>query len=65
MVRLTQSLRQWLFIHHPGIVPLIMFGHVELFTPKMKQQYLEWCQSEEGRQHLKGGSKYVEENNFV
>lgn len=65
MVRLTQSLRQWLFIHHPGIVPLIMFGHVELFTPEMKQEYIEWCQTEEGKQYLKGGSKYVEGKNDV
>ncbi len=61
MVKLTQSLQHWLFENHPELLPLIMFGHVELFTPEMKQQYIEWCRTEEGRQYLKGGSKYKEE----
>ena len=61
MVRLTQSLKEWLWQHHREMLPLILSGHVELFTPEMKQQYLEWCQTEEGRQYLKGGSKYKEE----
>ena len=61
MVKFTQSLYQWLWENHRDKVALIMFGHVELFTPEMKQQYLEWCQTEEGRQYLKGGSKYRED----
>lgn len=61
MVKLTQSLQHWLFENHPELLPLIMFGHVELFTPEMKQQYIEWCRTEEGRRYLKGGSKYKEE----
>ena len=61
MVKLTQSLYQWLWDNHRDKVVLIMFGHGELFTQEMKQQYLEWCQTEEGRQYLKGGSKYKEE----
>lgn len=61
MVRLTQSLSQWLWDNHKELIPLIMFGHVELFTDEMKQQYLAWCDMEEGRQYLKGGSKYKEE----
>jgi hypothetical protein len=61
MVKLTQSLRQWLFKNHPDIIPLLMFGHVELFTEEMQKEYLEWCQTEDGKQYLKGGSKYKEE----
>jgi len=60
MVKLTQSLRRWLFINHPEKLPLIMFGHIELFTKKMQREYLEWCKTEEGKQYLKGGSKYKE-----
>lgn len=37
---------------------MIMFGHTELFTEEMQQEYLKWCQTEEGKQYLKGGSKY-------
>lgn len=62
MVKLTQSLEQWLFENHREIIPLIMFGHAELFTDEMQEQYLAWCQTGEGKQYLKGGSKYKEEN---
>ena len=58
MVKLTQSLQQWLFRNHPELIALIMFGHVELFTPEMQQEYLAWCRTDEGREYLKGGSKY-------
>lgn len=61
MVKLTQSLRRWLSINHPEKLPLIMFGHIELFTKEMQREYLEWCKTEEGKQYLKGGSKYKED----
>ena len=60
MVILTQSLQQWLWQNHRELLPLIMFGHVELFTEEMQQEYLAWCQTDEGRQYLAGGSKYDE-----
>lgn len=58
MVKLTQSLSQWLFDNHREILPLIMFGHTELLTCKMWTEYIEWCKTDEGKQYLKGGSKY-------
>lgn len=62
MVKLTQSLEHWLFENNREILPLIMFGHMELFTAEMEEAYLEWCKTDEGRQYLKGGSKYEERN---
>jgi len=41
---------------------LIMFGHLELFTDEMQEEYLVWCQTDEGRKYLEGGSEYKEEN---
>lgn len=61
MVMLTQSLKIWLFENHKDILPLIMFGHVELFTEEMQKEYLEWCKTDDGKQYLKGGSKYKPE----
>jgi len=58
MVKLTQSLQQWLWDNHRDKIALIMFGHVELFTEEMQREYIEWCKTDEGRQYLKGGSKY-------
>lgn len=60
MVKLTQSLQQWLWENHKDILTLIMFGHVELFTEKMQEEYIAWCQTDEGNQYLEGGSKYKE-----
>ena len=61
MVKLTWSLYNWLFMYHRDILSPLMFGHVELFTDEMQAEYIEWCKTEEGRQYLKGGSKYKEE----
>lgn len=58
MVKMTESLKQWLWINHRELIPLIGFGHLELFTDEMKEQYIEWCKTEEGQQYLKGGAKY-------
>lgn len=60
MVKLTQSLQEWLSRNHMDLIPLIMFGHIELFTEEMKKEYIEWCKTEDGRQYLKGGAKYEE-----
>lgn len=37
-----------------------MFGHTELLTKEMYDEYIKWVQTDEGKQYLKGGSKYVE-----
>ena len=58
MVKMTESMIQWLWRNHPELIPLIGFGHLELFTDEMKEQYLAWCMTEEGRQYIKGGAKY-------
>ena len=62
MVKLTQSLKQWLFENHKEKIPLIMLGHVELMTKDMTEEYLAWCQTDDGKQYLKGGSKYKDES---
>lgn len=58
MVKLTCSLKHWLLENHLDIYPLITFGHIELFTPEMRKEYIEWCQTEEGRRYLVGGDLY-------
>ena len=61
MVRLTQSLQQWLWVNHRDKIGLIMMGHTELMTDEMWGEYIEWCKTEEGQSYLKGGSNYKEE----
>lgn len=58
MVKLTKILRHWLFKNHADLIPLIMFGHVELFTEEMQKEYLAWCQTEDGKRYLKGSDLY-------
>lgn len=60
MIKLTESLKQWLAINHIEILPLILFGHIELLTDDMLEEYTEWCKTDEGKQYLKGGNKYKE-----
>lgn len=54
----TQSMEVWLFTYHRDLFVPLMFGHLELFTDELAREYADWCQTEEGRQYLKGGSKY-------
>lgn len=61
MVKLTQSLEHWLWENHRDIITPIVFGHIELFTEEMAKEYIEWCKTDEGKQYLKGGSKYGEQ----
>lgn len=35
-----------------------MFGHTELFTEQMEQEYLDWCRTDEGKSYLEGGANY-------
>lgn len=65
MIILTQSLEHWLFVNHKEKLPLIMFGHSELFTDEMKKEYIEWCKTDDGKQYLEGGSKYNPEHRSV
>ena len=58
MIKLTQSLEKWLFDNHRNKIALIMLGHTELMTKEMWDEYIAWCQTEEGKQYLEGGSKY-------
>ena len=61
MVKLTQSLSVWLAQNHIEIYHLIIFGHLELFTQEMWDEYIAWCKTEEGSQYLIGGCKYRED----
>ena len=60
MVKLTCSLNHWLWVNHPELISLITFGHTELFTPEMQEEYLAWVATAEGRSYLQGGSNYKE-----
>ena len=60
MVRLTESLRQFLTKNYPKELPLIALGHTELITEDMKKEYIAWCETEEGRSYLEGGINYKE-----
>lgn len=63
MNKMTQSFSAWCLKFHPEIYSLLWFGHNELFTKEIQQEYIDWVQTDEGRQYLKGGSKYKETGN--
>ena len=61
MVFITQSLSHFLYENYPQILPLVMLGKLELLTKKIQDQYIDWCKTDDGKQYLKGGSKYDNE----
>lgn len=61
MVQLTQSLKAWLIkTERLDLLTGLIFGHVELLTEDLYEEYLEWCQTDEGKSYLKGGANYEE-----
>ena len=60
MYKMTWSFQNWLLLHHRELYWALMFGHKELFTKELKEEYLKWCATDEGQQYLQGGSKYKE-----
>lgn len=58
MVKMTQSFRAWCLKYHRDIYSPLMFGHTEELTEKLAREYVDWCRTDEGRQYLRGGSKY-------
>ena len=60
MVKMTQSMKMFLFKFHRDKFVQIGFGHLELFTDEMRKEYLNWLETDEGESYLKGGSNYKE-----
>ena len=54
MVEMTLSLRKFLWKFYRDIYTHIMFGHLELLSEEIKEEYIEWCKTDEGKQYLKG-----------
>lgn len=62
MIKLTQSFAAWCLKFHRDIYNPMMFGHIELLTQELYDEYIAWVKTDEGKQYLKGGSKYKEES---
>ena len=61
MVKFTQSMSHWLWNNHSDIYGLVLLGHTELITKEMYDEYIKWCQTEDGKQYLEGGTKYKDD----
>lgn len=53
IVEMTKSFSAWLWKFHRDIYSLIWFGHIELLTDEMSQEYIEWLNTDEGKSYLK------------
>lgn len=42
MIKLTQSLQQYLCVNHREIIVPLMFGHTEVLTQEIWDAYIEW-----------------------
>lgn len=45
MVKLTRSFREWLHAYYPELFIQVTFGHTELITDEMYNEYLTWVHS--------------------
>lgn len=62
MIKMIQSLEHWLWKNgYNEELVYISFGHLEYFTKEMERVYLEWVKTDDGKQYLKGESKYKED----
>lgn len=61
MYSFTPSAAKFFFDKYPQEASLFMFGHTEAITEEMCKEYIEWCQTDEGRSYLKGGANYKED----
>lgn len=52
MVTMTKSFSVWCFTYHKELYSLLMFGHTELLTRGLWEEYIEWCKTGEGMQYL-------------
>lgn len=58
MIVMTQSFEEWLTRYHLDLFGLLLFGHLEVLTPELRREYVEWCKTDEGKKYLRGGSEY-------
>ena len=58
MITLTESLAHYLWVNHRNIIGLIMFGHTELLTDEIWDNYIAWCQTEEAKPYLKDEKRH-------
>lgn len=42
MLKLTNSLKEFLELYHRDLIVPLTFGHIEVFTQEIEQEYLEW-----------------------
>ena len=53
MVTLSKSLHHWLFKNYPDKLVYTMFGHVEVLTEDIINEYTQWLSTDEGKKWLK------------
>lgn len=54
---MTRSFSVWCLKFHRDIYSLLRFGHTELLTEEMYQEYLDWAQTDESKQYLEESNK--------
>ena len=47
MVQLTRSLKHFLWLYHKDLLAPLMFGHTELYTEEIEQEYYKWLTTDE------------------
>lgn len=61
MLDLTPALMQFLFTCHRDLLLPITFGQLRYFTDEIREEYIRWRETEEGKKYLPGGECYYDD----
>lgn len=52
MITMTKSLSAFIWKYYKDLYVPLTFGHIELLTDNIQEEYIEWCQTEEAKQYF-------------
>lgn len=52
MIEITKSLSAFLFKYYKDLYVPIFFGHIELLTDEIYEEYLNWCLTDEAKEYF-------------
>ena len=52
MIKMTKSFEVFIARYHKDILVPLSFGHIELMTDEIWEEYVNWCETDEAKPYL-------------
>lgn len=52
MIKMTKSFEVFISRYHKDILVPLSFGHIELMTDEIWEEYVNWCETDEAKPYL-------------